>query len=101
MSQPTLLPPDHPQAPKYWEYETGGQLAPAIQRYLENQPEQLADVALIRAYLRQWIDSPVWDAPADTKGTLAELRRTVRLLKTRKHIRDWLNCALDIGIDPL
>jgi hypothetical protein len=94
-----LLPPDHPQAPKYWMKEIGGQLYPAIRRYLENRPEGPFDVSLIRDYLRQWIDSPVWDS--DDETGLNDLRRTVRLIKTRDHITSWLQCALDLNIDPL
>lgn len=95
----TLLPPDHPQAPKYWSNEIGGKLVPAILRYLDGRPTQPDDVMLIRAYLRQWIDSPVWDTgePDD----LAKLRKDVRELRDRSDITAWLKQALEFGIDPL
>jgi hypothetical protein len=109
MSQHGLIPPDHPDAPKYWMYETGGKLVPAMERYLKGEPAEPDDVNLIRAYLRQWIDSPVWDdgvdlgIPADPiEGvTLDDLRRKVREIRTRLDIDVWLADALDLAIDPL
>ena len=103
MTERTLLPPDHPQAPKYWMHETGGKLGPAMERYIRREPEKPDDVNLIRAYLRQWIDSPVWDGGIDgeTRTELDYLRRTVRELRNRGDIRVWLEDALDLAIDPL
>ena len=98
-----LLPPDHPQAPKYWMYETGGKLRPAMERYLEGQPAEPDDIKFIRAYLRQWIDSPVWDggAEGETRTALDELRSKVHELQNRHQVEMWLELALDLGIDPL
>ena len=103
MTERTLLPPDHPQAPKYWMHETGGQLGPAMERYLRCEPEKPDDVNLIRAYLRQWIDSPVWSDGVDseTRTSLDELRAKVRALRTRADIDEWVADALDLAIDPL
>lgn len=98
----TLLPPDHPQAPKYWMNETGGKLVPAIERYLKGTPADADDVNLIRAYLRQWIDSPVWnDGDDQARDDLSELRRKVREIRTRLDIDQWLEAANDLAIDPL
>jgi hypothetical protein len=99
MTERKLLPPDHPQAPKYWMNETGGKLVPAIERYLKGLPPDADDVNLIRAYLRQWIDSPVWDAQDRTE--LDELRRTVRQIGSRLAIDQWIEDALNLSIDPL
>jgi hypothetical protein len=33
----TLLPPDHPDAPKYWTYESSGVLKPAVEKYLNGK----------------------------------------------------------------
>ena len=103
MNERTLLPPDHPQAPKYWMNETGGKLVPAMERYLKGKPADPDDVSLIRAYLRQWIDSPVWDegAEGESRTTLDELRRTVRQIGSRIAIDQWLEDASDLAIDPL
>ena len=73
------LPATHPDAPKYWMYETSGVLADAVDLYL-NHRERMTQFALacLRAYCAQWIDSPAWDAhpyasAADSRA-LADLR---------------------------
>ena len=98
-----LLPPDHPQAPRYWRYEIGGELRPAMERYLLNEPARPGDVSLIRAYLRQWIDSPVWDGGVDgeTRNALDGLRTRVHDLHNRLQVDMWLELALELGINPL
>ena len=103
MTERTLLPPDHPQAPKYWIDEVSGKLVPAMKRYLEGTRAFPDDVNLIRAYLRQWIDSPVWDSGVDseTRNALDELRRKARELRTISDITAWVEQASDLGIDPL
>jgi hypothetical protein len=103
MTQRGLIPPDHPDAPRYWMYETGGKLVPAMERYLKGELAEPDDVNLIRAYLRQWIDSPVWDggAEGETRTSLDHLRRTVRQIASRAAVDMWLESALDLAIDPL
>jgi hypothetical protein len=103
MTERTLLPPDHPQAPKYWMHETGGQLGPAMERYLKGEPEKPDDVNLIRAYLRQWIDSPVWAGGVDDEGRvmLDELRADVDQIVSRLTLDMWLENASQLAIDPL
>jgi hypothetical protein len=99
-----MLPADHPHAPKFWMNETGGKLVPAMERYLKGDPAETDDIHLIRAYLRQWIDSPVWAAGIDgeTRDTLSELRRKVREIRIRTDIDEWLENALEqLAIDPL
>ncbi len=103
MTEPVLLPPDHPQSPKYWMYETGGKLVPAIQRYLQDEDAEPDDVILIRAYLRQWIDAPVWEDGnnPEMRAELDGLRKTARELHNRNDIASWIERALELGIDPL
>jgi hypothetical protein len=89
--------------------ETGGKLVPAMERYLKGESAEPDDVNLIRAYLRQWIDSPVWDdgvdlgIPADPiEGvTLDDLRRNVRQIASRAAVDMWLQDAMNLAIDPL
>jgi hypothetical protein len=92
-------------APNYWMYETGGWLAPAIRRYLDGDALSVDDLTLIRVYLRQWIDSPVWDRnPAlgeSGRGELATLRSLARSLTDRESIAGWLALAEEFGVDPL
>lgn len=104
MSPRALPRPGDPDAPKYWRDEIGGQLAGAVLRYL-NGNMTLRDVALMRAYLSQWIQSPVWDMVPDQTGegreALSRLRAGVGAIVTVADISAWLHAALDEGIDPL
>lgn len=83
-------------APGYWMFEISGQLAPAVRAYLEGGPLDQYQIALLRAYLRQWIDHPGW------RGIeLTALRQTVDTLRTRRAIAQWIDRAVELGIDPL
>ena len=92
-------------APDYWMDETGGKLAPAIARYLDGASLSADDIALIAAYLRQWIDSPLWDDNPHLvdsgRAELARLRELARVLNNRAAIEAWLALAVDFGVDPL
>jgi hypothetical protein len=102
---PGPLPIDDPRAPKFWQAEVTGRLEGPIMRYLQSEPVSLDDIRLIRLYLQQWIDSPVWEMgpemDAAAKEKLAYLRQGARLIKNRPDIDAWIEAALDIGIDPL
>jgi hypothetical protein len=102
--RPPLIPPSHPDAPKYWMHETSGQLAAAIQRYLRSRRlMKVRDVAMMRAYFRQWINSPVWDQNPheSSRANLGELRRTVEEIVSVEGIDMWLRLAEHAGLDPL
>lgn len=91
--------------PGYWMHETSGVLRPAIEAYLHGRPLTGEDVATLRAYLRQWIMAPAWDANpfADREAgvQLARLRQRVDGLDCRRAIRAWLDDAVLLGLDPL
>ena len=89
--------PAHPDAPKFWMYETSGALRPAILAYLDGSDMTPFEIAAMRAYLRQWIASPVW---GDQRPIIA-LRAAVGGLDSVAAIRAWLEAAADDGIDPL
>ena len=76
--------------------ETSGVLRPAVEAYLNHRPMTDAQVAAMRAYLRQWIAAPAWAGP-----DVDRLRSGLDNLTTREAIRAWLELALDMGIDPL
>ncbi len=94
-----------PKPPGHWKDEGGEQFAPAITRYLKRERLSNHEVGLIRAYLVQWIDSPVWDQSAvmqDAGRTeLAELRRAAAKITNRKAIDEWIEVATDWGMNPL
>lgn len=87
--------PDHPP-PGYWMHETSGVLRPAVEAYLEHREMTPEQIAAMRAYLRQWIASPLWRG-----ADIDFLRLGIDGLTTRDAIDDWLSLALDAGIDPL
>jgi len=93
-------------APKYWRDEQSGLLAAAVRAYLDNPNAMtLRDVALLRAYLRQWIGSPVWAmAPSmddRSRAALAVLRASIDRIHDAAGIGNWLRAAMAEGIDPL
>jgi hypothetical protein len=74
-------------------------------RYLRNEILNARDIALIRAYLRQWIGSRVWDQnPHRNAGSIKKLitlRRMIDELTSVEKINRWISIAIDEGMDPL
>lgn len=97
--------PGSPQAPKYWVDEVSGELMLAVQSYLNGREMTVREISLMRAYLRQWVDSPVWDMNPheDDAGRqwLQELRQRVKAIASRRHIADCLWIMEERGMDPL
>ncbi|HEY1301462.1 MAG TPA: hypothetical protein VGF07_13265 [Stellaceae bacterium] len=93
--------------PGYWMHETSGVLRPVVEVYLAGKPLSPHQIAILRAYLRQWIMAPIWDcnpyASNEDRVRLAELRAVFHRgrLTSREAIAGWLADALDEGIDPL
>ena len=97
MSDRQILPPDHPDAPRYWMYETSGRLWPVVEAYLEGRFLSPGQVGLMRDYLQQWFRSPVWaDCPQ-----LAGLRLQIDAIRTREDIDTCIHIAHALEIDPL
>lgn len=101
-----MLSRDDPRAPKYWQNETGGELAKAVRHYL-NEPDALtpAEITLMRAYVIQWIDSPAWDrnpnATTESIAMLSGLRAQAKRIATARDLSRWFKDALQEGHDPL
>jgi len=83
--------------PGYWMSESTGVLRPAVEAYLRGEDMTPVGIAVMRAYLRQWIDAPHWGGGDD----LEELRNGIDGLTSRAAITAWLNRAERLGIDPL
>jgi hypothetical protein len=84
------------KVPGYWMSETSGVLRPAVEAYLLGEAMTGEQIAALRAYLRQWIGSDVWE------GDVIEiLRAGIYTLTDRAAIERWLAVATDAGIDPL
>jgi hypothetical protein len=91
--------------PGYWMDETGVLLRPAVEAYLSGCNMAPIEIAVMRAYLRQWIMDPVWDANPHADdlehACLTQLRTEVDGLTSRAAIASWLPKAEAFGIDPL
>lgn len=96
---------DDPRRPKYWMQETSGVLKPVIEKLLAFTDLTHRDIAVLRLYFQQWVDSPAWDANphADDRSrrVLAELRSKARTLRTSHDVMDWVAAATREGMDPL
>ena len=93
--------------PHYWMYETSGRLKAAIHAYLNYMgnpvhfPMSDDHIALIREYLKQWINAPAYTAAEGFEVEKAALRESVEAIATARDIDRWLDQATEIGIDPL
>jgi hypothetical protein len=76
-----------------------------MERYIRGESLQLRDVSLIRAYLRQWVESPVWEqnpeGTIDSAIRLAVLRALVLGSRTKDQIDQCVQTAIGMGMDPL
>jgi hypothetical protein len=97
-------PAPTPQPPKYWTFEPR-ELVIAVQVYMTGKDLTVRDVLLMRGYLGQWVDSPVWEGyPYETDGSrqwLAELRERVRAIASTDDIAQALSIMTARRMDPL
>lgn len=92
----------------FWLYEESGLLAVAVQTYLNSRtnppgslPEPTAEqIRLIGYYFDQWMRFP-WRCAPEDKWKMDALCQQAPLLSSPEQIHDWLERALDLGIDPL
>lgn len=97
MQSQNLLPPDHPNAPKHWQQETSGALKSVVWAYLTHERLTLYQIALLRAYLKQWVYSPVWKGSTELDG----LREQVTEATTQRDLDCCIELAVHMGLDPL
>ena len=93
----TRLPPDHPDAPKYWMHETSGVLEPVVRAYLQGDDLDAGQVKLMQAYLWQWVASPVWGP----SGVLEALRLQVAAITSGADLNGAIWAMGELGMDPL
>jgi hypothetical protein len=82
--------------PKFWMHETTGFLAPVVEAFIRGERLTPAQVLIMRIYLRQWIEAPVWKGEAIDK-----LRAALADIRNEQDITRWLDAAMNVGIDPL
>lgn len=82
--------------PGFWMYEVSGRLRPVIEDYLHGKDLTPDQIAMMRAYLRQWINAFGFFGPA-----IEDLRRRVDGLISQDAIDAWIADAVTAGADPL
>ena len=80
----------------YWMHEASGGLRPAVVAYLHHEPLSEAEIGLIREYLREWSEH-VWSYG---DKAVEPLRAKVDGLTSIEAINEWIDEAVEIGIDP-
>jgi len=71
--------------------------------YFEHKaaPEQFG---LVREYGEYYIHAPCWDwnphLTEEGKQELAQVRASIKTVKTEQELEDWTIACLDLGIDP-
>lgn len=99
--------------PCYWMHEETGILQQAVNAYflpyrtvMVIPSIELAEKPLLylRSYLVHWADAPCYKnnphATDEDLGRLKELIESAKRINSRKDIDEWLEQALEIGIDP-
>ena|SRR6266700_1673751 len=95
--------PDGPAGPLRWGDDTTGVLPAAMLAYFEHKatPEQFG---LVREYGEYYIHAPCWDwnphLTEEGKQELAQVRASIKTVKTEQELEDWTIACLDLGIDP-
>jgi hypothetical protein len=94
--------PDYPypfpveRPPHFWMTEQTGRLAEVVEAYLDDErllPEQ---VALIKEYLRQYVERALLTGDANRPKLLQELAT----LKNNRDITRYAEVLADVGIEP-
>ena len=85
-----------PGMPGYWANEVTGRLLPVVTAFLTGEPMTCEQVALQRAYFRQWIVTPGFVGPGVDK-----LRARIDGLTSRAALDAWWQDSIEEGVDPL
>ncbi len=83
--------------PLYWKNETSGQLEKVVAAYVNQQPIDNDGIRMLQQYFSIWANATVWMPSKE----LENLRQSVDAIATVADIDQWLDRAIDIGIDPL
>lgn len=85
--------------PGFWMNEATGVLEPAVSAYLNGQPLTETHIAALRAYLIQWVSSPIWMNSDD--DFLTPLRAETAMVSDRASIERVVDEMTQRGMDPL
>lgn len=90
--------------PLRWQDEQNGILPKAVMAYFDHRmdsskPFQGVQFALVREYLRYYINAPCWQQTEE--GQIDALRASVAQIKTPEEMHAWIMKCFEVGIDPL
>lgn len=94
--------PDYPypftveRPPRFWMEETTGALAAAVEVYMRAEPLDAGQVALIKLYLRQYVERAVIDQDADRRRLLERVER----LRTVGDVTRLAESLSEAGVEP-
>ena len=95
---------NHPQPPRYWRDEIGPELRPAVSRYLNAAELSASDIEVLRLYVSQWVDSPVWELNPyhddNARAQLTKIREDARNIQSRADLDSWTRQAIAACLDP-
>jgi hypothetical protein len=105
MKPPAPPLPGRADTPFHWRSAASGEIIESVAKYLEGCDLTVRDVARLRAYFVQWVDSPVWDMNphlnAESLRELQALRSDARRIANAVCITAWVLRAQENGMNPL
>jgi len=97
--------PARSEAPTSWQFQCAGDLRAAVLGYMTGGELTVRQVKLIAAYLRYWIDSPVWDKDPnldyERRLALGAMRERAAQILTESDITECVLMMVNAGMDPL
>ena len=82
--------------PRFWMDETTGKLAEAIEVYMRTEPLSDEQLALLKVYLRQYVERAVISQDADRRKLLERIEKLRRVADVER-LADSLSEA---GVEP-
>lgn len=82
--------------PGFWRNEHSGVLCPVVHAYLRGEGLNPVAIGVMRDYLRQWVMAPGFHGPQ-----IDMLRASVDKIGSDDTLEQWMDAAVDAGIDPL
>lgn len=92
-----------PHPAKYWRDYSDSRIPASVDRYIHGEELTVRDIALVRAYVMQWVDSPAWEENLSSQATLnlTILRAKVAGARTKEQIDSCVALASAMQMDPL
>lgn len=89
----------------YWKNETSGKLKNAILALMDTWTDKHyslspQELEMLKTYFALWIDYPSWDRTGQEQQFEA-LSSQLKSVTSTQQLNQWLEDAMDIGIDPL